>query len=93
MHESDASAARFGHTQDGILQGDVLQVDDKVVSEKDDIGRYFTSPPPILFPIQLGAYVWTSLTSSMMLENRAKTCLFDFELTSHYCLLSITLDF
>ena len=35
----ERSAATFG----GVLRGDVLlQVDDKVVSQKEDIVRYFT---------------------------------------------------
>ena len=54
----ERSAATFG----GVLRGDVLlQVDYKVVSEKEDIVRYF----PFLshsFNTK-GAYAWTSLIS------------------------------
>jgi S1-C subfamily serine protease len=55
----ERSAATFG----GVLRGDVLlQVDDKVVSQKEDIVRYFTFSFPIV-SIQRGAYAWTSLIS------------------------------
>ena len=55
----ERSAATFG----GVLRGDVLlQVDDRVVSGKEDIVRYFTFLPPIV-SIQRGAYAWTSLIS------------------------------
>jgi S1-C subfamily serine protease len=55
----ERSAATFA----GVLRGDVLlQVDDRVVSGKEDIVRYFTFFPPIV-SIQRGAYAWTSLIS------------------------------
>jgi hypothetical protein len=55
----ERSAATFG----GVLRGDVLlQVDDKVVSQKEDIVRYFTFFLPML-SIHRGAYAWTSLIS------------------------------
>jgi hypothetical protein len=72
----ERSAANFA----GVLEGDrLLQIDDRVVSVKDDILRYFLVFFSLCFQFAAGGGVRLDLAHFSHDESRAKAIFFAFE--------------
>jgi hypothetical protein len=74
------NVGRDGQDLAGVLEGDrLLQIDDRVVSVKDDILRYFLVFFSLCFQFAAGGGVRLDLAHFSHDESRAKAIFFAFE--------------